>query len=441
MPAVTIRLFRLAYEAILWVALLVTLPASLTWLAFSPKTRAGFWFKLGFWPSNFKERLRQLQPATQVQRIWFHAVSVGEFNAILPLITDLHGQNITLFVSVTTATAYALAQQRLPQSVVLLYFPFDLAWVQCQALKQIQPHLLILTETELWPNLLFEAKAYGCPVWLINGRLSDKSFKRYRAFSWLLTKPMLSQLTYASMQSEEDARRLRELGLPAKRIQVLGNIKFDTHFKVDEAKVQAFKHLLGLSPTDWLLTVASTHDGEEAMAVDLFTRLKASFPSLKLVLAPRHPHRCDAVRKMLSGRSLRYSLRTELTEALPNTHPIVVLDTIGELLPVYALSQATILGGSFVPVGGHNLLEPLGLQAPVIFGPYMFNFKEMTALVLSYGAGKQVDSLEQAEQTLISWITQPEQLCQKVEAGQQLIDAHRGAKERLLKKINACLLP
>lgn len=441
MPYLMLKLFRLLYETLLWLVLLITSPAWLLWLLLSPKTRAGFWFKLGFWPAAFKNHLRQLPPPHHAKRLWVHAVSVGEFNAILPLVLDLSQQNLTLIVSVTTATAYALAQQRLPTSVVLLYFPFDLAWVQSQALKHLQPNLLILTETELWPNLLFEAKASGCPVWLINGRLSDKSFKRYRTFSWLLTKPMLNQLTYACMQSEEDARRLRELGLTPQRIQVLGNIKFDTYFKVDDAKVQGFKHLLGLSPTDWLLTVASTHDGEEAMAIDLFARLKTSFPSLKLVLAPRHPHRCDTVRKLLSGRSLRYSVRTELSDEHPNMHPIVILDTIGELLPVYALSQATVLGGSFVPVGGHNLLEPLGLQSPVIFGPYMFNFKEMTDLVLKFGAGKQVDSLEKAEQTLISWITQPEQLCQRVEAGQQLIDAHRGAKDRLLKKIYDCLLP
>jgi 3-deoxy-D-manno-octulosonic-acid transferase len=428
-------LYRLGYEALLWLLVIVSAPLWLVWLLVSAKTRAGFTQKLGFWSPELHAQLAACPPVSQQPRLWVHAVSVGEFNAVLPLIKRLSTEPITLLVSVTTATAYRLAQKALPDGCVLLYFPFDLAWVQSEALRRLQPSLIVLTETELWPNLLFEASSRGCPVWLLNGRLSDRSFQRYKRVATLVTRPMLAHLNLALMQTEEDAKRIRLLGMSPKGIQVVGNSKFDATFEVDEGQVQYFRQLLGLAPTDWLLTVASTHPGEETMAMTLFERLKVSFPSLKMVLAPRHPHRCEAVHKQLVSRSLRHSLRSELSPEHPNTQPIVVLDTIGELLAVYSLSQAAIVCGSFTPIGGHNLLEAIALQTPVIYGPYMFNFKEVSAMVQQAGAGVQVPTMDDAEQRLVNWITQPEQLCQVVVAGQQLMEAHRGANTRLAKRI------
>lgn len=425
---------RLLYNFILAAGLLITFPVWAVYVLTTPKVRTGFLQKIGIYPSEVLDGFRQLRD--DVPCIWIHAVSVGEFNAVRPLIVSLLEQSYQLVVSTTTTTGQELARKVLPKTVPVFYCPFDLPATVQQLLRLVRPSALLLTETELWPNLIFEAADAGVPVLLINGRLSPRSFTRYRLLRPLLMKPLLHRMERLLMQSQGDADRMLALGAPAEKVQALGNIKFDINAHVDPQQVEAFRQMFGFDPTATVLTAASTHPGEEELVAETFIRLRKNFPTLKLVIAPRHPERVEKVRKLLNNRALRYSLRSELNEDVQSAQPIVVLDTIGELLTVFALSDAVIMGGSFVPAGGHNVLEPLSQQVPVVYGPYMFNFPEINRWLLEHRAAVQVETLDELVSTLTGWLTQPEKTAHLVENGQRLLMQHRGIKDQLVTVIN-----
>ena len=419
----------LLYNLLIHSALVLGAPLWLAWLALSPKVRAGFRTKFGWLPHSIRSQLANISSDLSV--VWLHCVSVGEFNAVRPLITELAEEPIQLVISTTTLTGQTLAQQQSPESAVVLYFPFDFPWVVSKILKLIKPTLILLTETELWPNFIHQASQQAKVV-LINGRLSPSSFKGYQYLRKLLMRPMLEKLQTLYMQSMGDADRMQILGAPKDRIIPIGNIKFDINPTIDAVKRDTLNTALGFKENDIVLIMASTHEGEEALAAELYQRLKAILTDLKLIIVPRHPERCPSVGKMLNNRALRYSLRTELSERNPNQAPIVLVDTIGELMPLYSLSDVAVVGGSFVPSGGHNLLEPISQNIPILFGPHMFNFPELTRLVLEQAAGIQVHSIDELEQALVSLCTQPTRHQHIVDNAARLLQNNRGVKDRLL---------
>jgi 3-deoxy-D-manno-octulosonic-acid transferase len=356
----------LVYNLFLCAALVLSFPLWLCYLALVPKARAGFWEKLGFWPQPLKARLEK--PAGQ-KRIWLHAVSVGELNAIKTLITALK-VDYDVVVSTTTRTGYELALKTFP-SLPVVYFPYDLPWVMSQVVRRIQPDLTVVTETELWPNFIHAVAGKAkMPLMLINGRLSQRSFRGYQWIRWLM-KPRLAQFSHFYMQSQADADRMQALGdLPAEKLTVAGNLKFDLASTVDSTRQAILAHLLNIHPDDSVLTFASTHSGEDEPMVEAYLRLKKDFPELKLVLAPRHPERLSEIRGILNRKAVGYAVRSQLTENNPSHQDIVILDSIGELLTVYSFSKIAVMGGSFVEKGGQNPLEPISQGVPVIFGEF-----------------------------------------------------------------------
>ncbi len=427
-------LSRFFYNLILWLGLILLWPVWVTYLALVPKARAGFWQKTGRYPDVLQRQLATKQKS----RIWFHTVSVGEFNAIKALVPDLLPA-YEIVISTTTRTGQDLALRTFPE-LPIFYFPYDFQGCIQRAFKQIQPDLVAIAETELWPNLIdVVTRQHQKPLILINGRLSKRSYKGYLWIQPLL-KPFLQQITHLYMQSQADADRIQQLGsLSAEQLTVVGNLKFDLIPTIHPEKRSYLAQLLSIQAGDTVLTLASTHSGEDLPLVESYLSLKKDFPELKLILAPRHPERLPEIKKILNNKAISYSVRSQLSEADPNRQPIVVLDSIGELLTVYSLSTVAVMGGSFIERGGQNPLEALSQRVPVIFGPHMHNFSEISRLVQEGNAGYQVPDPEALIHTVTGLLTQPEVYDNVAENGQQLLENNRGARELILKAIHRYL--
>lgn len=422
------------YNLFLAVALVLLSPVWVVYLLAVPKARAGFWEKLGFLP---KTLTLESSPRTR-PRLWFHAVSVGEFNAIKSLIATLQTE-YDIVLSTTTRTGHDLAVRTFPE-MVILYFPYDLRWVVHRVVRAIQPDLMLVTETELWPNFIdIVTRVAKTPLLLINGRLSRRSYRSYRWIR-LLMKPCLAQISHLYMQSQADAERIANLGdLPPEQWTVVGNLKFDLSPSIDPEQRVLLKHILNVQDGDTVLTLASTHSGEDAFLLEAYQLLKKDFPELKLILAPRHPERLNEIKGLLNGKALSYSVRSQLSEADPNRQPIVVLNSIGELLTVYSFSTIAIMGGSFVEKGGQNPLEPLSQRVPVIFGPYMHNFSEISQMILEAGGGYQVHDQQELLNAVTALLTQPEEYDTMAEKGQQLLENNRGTRDVIQQAIRSYL--
>lgn len=428
-------LTRILYNLLLALGLIVLAPFWIGYLLLVPKARAGFAEKLGIYSAALADRLNR---KSERERIWFHAVSVGEFNAIKSLIPDL-APDYDVIISTTTRTGHDLAQKTFP-NIPVLYFPYDIRPVIHKVMRRVQPDLMVITETELWPNFIdIVTQRYQTPLLLINGRLSRHSYQGYLWIKFLM-KPCLRQITHLYMQSQADTDRIMTLGdLSLDQVTVAGNLKFDLIPTVDATKRAILSHLLNISDDDTVLTCASTHSGEDEFLVETYQLLRKDFPELKLVLAPRHPERAPEIKGILNSRALSYALRSQLNEENPNRQAIVVLDSIGELLSVYSFSRIAVMGGSFIERGGQNPLEALSQRVPVLFGPHMHNFAEISRMILECGAGYQVHSQTELINAVTELLTQPERYDTVVETGLQLIENNRGAKEIICKAIRSYL--
>jgi 3-deoxy-D-manno-octulosonic-acid transferase len=402
------------YNGLLLCGSLLCLPLIVYALVVTPKYRAGFKHKLGIQALTILPKTRQ--------RVWIHCVSVGELNAAKPLIHILR-VDWDVVISTTTATAYDLATA---QYDAVFYCPLDVPWAVSSTLQQLNPDRLIVLETELWPNLFYQASRH-CPrgIWVVNARLSDRSFKGYwrlrPMMAWLLNLP---QAVLA--QSDGDADRLRELG--ASRVQVMGNLKFDITPTDNHDLTAAFKHRLS---ADRVVVMASTHDREEALLVPVIKRLLSH--GIAVIVAPRHPERAQVVVAALGDiPCVRQSVQP--TKPVPLGH-VLLLDTIGQLMSAYAASQLVVMGGSFIPHGGQNPLEPLALGVPVITGPFMHNFK---AIMVALGqAVYQVNSPEALDIAVASWLDNETIFNFHIQQAQTVFTRNRGATQRAITALNA----
>lgn len=301
--------------------------------------------------------------------IWVHAVSVGEVAGCLPFLKALKkefpGKKIVL--STTTCTGQKIARDRFPEADRTMYIPMDAPFCTRRVAGLLRPEIFITVETELWPGLFQSLRRAGSHIVILNGRISEESLKGYERIRFFMRR-VLSLIDYFYMQGEQDAERIRTLGADPARTGIMGNFKFDM-----EAQ--------DLSPLPWLDAVAgdiflaaSTHKGEEEIILDAYASIKPAHPGTKLILAPRHPKRFDAVAGLIERRGLHYMRRTELTDSPSVVPSIILLDTIGELSRVFAKVAIAFIGGSLVPVGGHNILEPAYWAKPILFGPHMGNF-------------------------------------------------------------------
>jgi 3-deoxy-D-manno-octulosonic-acid transferase len=393
--------------------------------------------RLGFLPISFN--------FDGEESIWIHAVSVGEALTARALAADLKARypRLRLFLSTTTIAGQQVARRSLSNVDSVFYFPFDWTFIVRRTLRLVKPRLFVMMETEIWPNLLRECRRNGVKTVVINGRISSRSYPRYRLVRPFF-KRVLGDVDRFCMQSEESARRLTDLGADPDRISVTGSLKFDSlelptataHGKPRERVLRFFR----IGPQRTVIVAGSTVRGEEAAVLRAFSRIKAAMPSALAILAPRQPERFGEVERIARDAGFVTMRRSELPIDAEPRADVVVLDSIGELAQIYQVATAVFVGGSLIGHGGHNILEPAIFGKPIVFGAHMQNFREIADAFLTNDAAVQVPSERELEAALLALVTDPVRRARLGAAARALVEANRGAKTKTLAVI-ADLLP
>jgi len=379
------------------------------------------------------------------ESIWIHAVSVGEALTARALAADLKERypRLRLYLSTTTIAGQHVARRSLQHVDAVFYFPFDWGFIVKRTLNIVRPRVFVMMETEIWPNLLRLCRARGVKTILINGRISSRSYPRYRLIRPFFRR-VLADVDRFCMQSDESARRIVELGADQAKVTVTGSLKFDSlempavvsHGKPRERVLRFFR----LSPNRMVLVAGSTVRGEEPAVLKAFSRLKGASPSALAILAPRQPERFGEVERLARESGFVTARRSDLPIDTEPRADVVVLDTIGELAQLYQVATVVFVGGSLVDHGGHNILEPAVFGKPILFGPHMQNFTEIADAFVGNGAAVQVGSQRELEQAMVSLATDPVRRAKLGAAARALVEANRGAKGKTLAVI-AELLP
>lgn len=420
---------HLLYSIALGVALLLSLPLWLLAMLRHGKYRAGLRARLGQVPDSLGAT-----PALE-RCIWVHAVSVGEVLAIAPLVERLRQKfsGTRIVVSTTTMTGQALARQRFGVENVF-YFPLDFVFALRPYFQRLQPSLVIVAETEFWPNFLRLAQTSGARVGVVNARISDRSLPRYRACRGLL-KGVLKHVDLFLAQSELDARRLKEIGAEPARVQVGGNLKFDAPAPPDTGLAARLR--AAMPGNARVLVCGSTVEGEEALLVDAFQTLVKDHRELVLVLAPRHPERFQDVADLLARRGVRF-WRRSAWDGTSVAEGVFLLDTIGELAGLYRIAELALVGGSLVPRGGHNILEPAQFGVATLVGPHTENFRDIVGTFERANALLRVSPGELTF-TLRDWLDGRLQVTATGDRALAVYRAHAGAVERTLTALEVLM--
>lgn len=408
---------RLIYSLLLY----LLAPGVLARLAWRGFYNRGYWLR---WKERFGFVPRLSGPV-----IWLHAVSVGEVRASAPLVLALTRIYLDhrILITTMTPTGSATVRELFGNTVAHCYVPYDLPTAVWRFLNRSQPRLALIMETELWPNLFHQCHARAIPLVLANVRLSEKSARGYRCFA-SLTHDTLAKVHVVGAQATEDAERMRALG--ARAVEVTGNIKFEMEIPTDLAtKGASLRAGIGSRPV-WI--AASTREGEEAIVLQAFKRLREDFPNLFLILVPRHPERFGLVAKLCAQHGFTAQRRSaRLSNVDPDTS-ILLGDTMGELLLFYSASDVAFIGGSLVPLGGQNLLEAAALSVPVVFGPHMFNFREISRMTLEQGAGREVENATELAETVATYLKDNDARRAAGEAGRRMVADNRGSLSKTL---------
>jgi len=433
----------LLYSLALVVAIIVASPYWLLRMAWSGRYRHGLGQRLGIISPDLRKFVGERST------LWIHAVSVGEVIAASRLIERMQAldPDLRTVISTTTRTGQKLAQERFdtghqstndsaPHLTRVFYYPLDFAWIVRRYLKALKPRALILVESELWPRMLVEAERASIPVIVVNGRISNRSLPRYRALRPLWT-PLLRKVTLVLAQSEEDRLRFVDIGVRADKVRSAGNLKYDVRATVELPVTRELRtHIPGSVK---LIVAGSTLEGEERLLLSAFRELLPDIPQLTMILAPRHPERFRTVEKYIIDAGLPLIRRSDWMQ---QPEPIAagsvfLLDTVGELASVYSLASAAFVGGSLIPAGGHNPLEPAQFAVPIVMGPYTENFRGMVAALLEQGAIR-VTPPERLCPALQELLTSPEAKSMG-NRGRHVFEEQSGASETCLAAIRKVL--
>jgi 3-deoxy-D-manno-octulosonic-acid transferase len=424
------------YSVVTFLAAVVLSPYFLYQALRNNKYVGSFGQRLGYLPVSFN--------LDGDESIWIHAVSVGEVMSVRPLIGELRRRypKLRIFLSTTTLTGQQVAKGSVSDVDGVFYFPFDWTLTIRRTMKLVAPKLFIMVETEIWPNLLRECRRRGVRTLVVNGRVSARSFRRYRLIRPFFRR-VLADVDRFCVQGEETARRLATLGADPRRIVITGSLKFDSldpAFRPGRGRERVLR-FFRMSPSRQVFVAGSTSKGEEEIVIRAFNRVRttAAGTDALLVLAARHPERFDEVERLCRQEGLSTIRRTELPiDAEPKTDA-VILDTIGELAQIYQIATAVFVGGSLVPAGGHNILEPAIHGKPIVVGPYMHNQKEIIEAFLASGAAIQVRSERELEQAIVTLMNDPVRRAKLGAAARALIDANRGAADKTLVVVGELL--
>ena len=422
------------YNILVTILLLLSIPYFVLRSLISKRFRKALPQRLGFFQSpSFK------------RPIWVHAASVGEVICAIPLLKKIKKElpDSKIVLTTMTSTGNETARLRIPEADQIHFVPIDHPLIVRRTITKIQPGLLLVAETELWPNLLRSFGKRGIPIVLFNGRISQKSFRRYLLLKFFF-KECLKYICLFLMQTEQDRERVVEMGVESQKTKVEGNLKFDQAFpSVSQKTMDEMAGAIGFHGQEKILIAGSTHSGEEEILVSLYKELKKMEPHLLLILAPRHLERLEEVERILRKEAISWLRKTSLRmrpDRSDQVSPeVILLDTMGELTGIYSLGTLVFVGGSLVRIGGHNPLEPLFFKKCVLFGPYMFNFLEISSRLIETGGAIQVSGEEelffQSRRLLFD-----EHARQEVgERGYQFLQKHQGATERMFGEIQPFL--
>lgn len=368
--------------------------------------------------------------------IWVHAVSVGEVEAVVPLVNQLQSRypQQRLLLTTTTPTGSARVKAIWGDAVVHVYFPYDLPLVIGRFLRIFRPRMLLVMEKEIWPNLYHACRANEVPIVILNARLSAQSARAYLKIPGLI-QPALACVKRIACQTEEDKLRFVQIGATETQMAVTGNLKFDVLIN-PELKQVAKSLRAQFFPGRFVFIVGSTHDNEESLFFDIYADLKQQISELLLIVVPRHPERFAKVFAEAEKRGLSVCTRSSQVVCEEQTD-VLLVDRMGELKLFFGAADLSFVGGSLIPVGGHNILEPMIMQTPVIFGPYMFNFKQIVQDVLAADCGIQCPTMESVLQTVVSLYQQPARRLELTEAATAFLQRNQGATERTLTVVDS----
>jgi 3-deoxy-D-manno-octulosonic-acid transferase len=414
------------YSLLLACAALLSLPWWIIQMLRLGKYRSGLAERLGIVPA----RLNDAKPGA----VWVHAVSVGEVLAVSQLITDLKRQHPDrqIFVSTTTATGQALARQRFGENRVF-FMPLDFGFAVRRYLDALKPHLIVIAETEFWPNVLHLARKRRTSVAIVNARISDRSFPRYQRFQWFFGR-VLSEVDLFLAQTADDAQRLREIGAPTERVRVSGNLKFDVRPNAQPALITGLRAAIGKGSP--IIVCGSTAEGEEEPLLAALKAAQQQFPAAVMILAPRHPERFEKVAALISSEGFALQRRSLWSPPQPIRSGILLLDSVGELAAVYELADIAFVGGSLVPAGGHNILEPAQYGAAILVGPHTFNFREIVSIFeqgnSEQGGAVKTVTAETLPSQFLSLLEHPDERRRMGRLAKDLFAKHAGATRRTL---------
>jgi 3-deoxy-D-manno-octulosonic-acid transferase len=396
--------------------------------------------RFGKYLPTLRERMGLGVAPGHARSIWIHAVSVGEVRAVDPLVARIRRAypDRRIVLSTTTPSGRALASAR-PDVDLVMYFPFDLPGPIRRCLDKVRPEMVIIAETEIWPNFLRICARRGVPVFLVNGRISDRSLRRYvLAARWL--PRVLDGFRLLAMQSETDAERIRSIGAPPERVVVLGNLKYD-HPSAPGRIPESLRRVLngpdaGNAP---LIVAASTAEGEEVLVLEAFRQIRETVPGARLLLAPRRTERFDAVHRIVAERDLACFRRTGIGENTNWSGDVLLLDSIGELSGAFEFAAVVFMGGTLVPRGGHNILEPARFGRPILFGPHMENFRDIAQAFLGEGAGIEVAGPDALASEAVRVLTDQDLASRLGANALGVSEKNRGATERTLAAISRAM--
>jgi 3-deoxy-D-manno-octulosonic-acid transferase len=422
------------YNILLAILLLLSAPYFLARSLISQRFRRALPQRLGFFQSPPFER-----------PIWVHAASVGEVFCSIPLLKKIKKElpHSKIVLTTMTSTGNEAAKCHLRDADQIFFVPIDHPFIIRRTVKKIKPGLLLIAETELWPNLLRFCGKRGIPIVLFNGRISQKSFRRYLLFKFFF-KECLKYISLLLMQTEDDRDRVVEIGVKSQKTKVVGNLKFDQAFpSFTQEALGEMAGALGFHGQEKIFVAGSTHSGEEEILVSLYKELKKSEPHLLLILAPRHLERLEEVERILRKEAIPWLRKTSLPmgpgRSDQESPQVILLDTIGELMGIYSLGTLVFVGGSLVRIGGHNPLEPLFFRKCVLFGPYMFNFFEISSRLIEAGGAIQVSGKEELFSQLRHLLFDAGTREEVGEKGYQFLQKHQGATERMFEAIRPFL--
>lgn len=420
------KLIYLVYDLILLAAVLLYFPILIYKILFGDEEWRGLKERFAWLPEVIQTTFKE-QPI-----VWVHGASVGETGAASPLVTELRRQfpEHKFLFSTMTATGQEMAEKIISEADEFIYFPLDLPPVVKRALYQINPDLVVIMETELWPNFINQAHKQGAKVMIASGRISDKSMQHYRYLGAMLDD-VLAKIDYFSMQSELDKERITALGASTDKVYNNGNTKFDQEYGTTSAEAQEKLYQeYQLQPDQPIIVLGSTHDDEEEQLLPLYQELKKQFPDLVLIVAPRYVERADKLQELYSEQGIKTVKRSEIETRDPNTEAVIIVDTIGELAQLYGVADVVFVGGSLIDRGGHNVLEPAAQGKLVFFGPHMFNFKDSTELLLDHGVGIQIEDVAELTEQMAYYLQHKSKLAAKNKAAVKMIAQNQGAAKK-----------